>query len=147
MKTRKNKIERGEKISISHDNVVRAARLLSPTYFPSLQGDKRKIAVLTLKRGFVPMVDNSCRAINAICSMCSEAQGKDYNPLRCLKTCPMMAAASHAEKLSSALTLALAKFLPKEGDEGGKTVKGKRKTGKVKGGDDGEDDRKSPVLA
>jgi len=147
MKTRKNKIKRGEKISISHDNVVRAARLLSPTYFHSLKGNDRKIAVLTLKRGFVPMVDNVGRAINSICDMCSEAQGKDYNPLRCTKTCPMMAAATHAEKLSSALTLALSKFLPKDGDCKGAPVKGKRKTGKVRG-DDGEDgDKKSPVPA
>lgn len=130
------------------DDVVRAARLLSEDFFEKLEGDNRKVAVLTLKRGFMPMLRNGPKAIDAICNMCSEAQGKSYNPLRCMKVCPMMKAAQQMEELYTTLGTAISKFIADggatDGDTG--TVKGPKKTS-PSGGDGGHEDRNAPVPA
>jgi len=100
--------------SISKDDVVRAARMFSPGFFGKLKGERRKVAVLTLKRGFLPVLRNCTTAADVVCKMCKESQGKDYNPLACTRKCAMLRACEQMERLHVTLQAALKLFIKDE---------------------------------
>lgn len=123
---------------IRKDMIVRAARMADPDFFASLKGDDRKIAILTLERGFLPVLRNCHSATDAICEMCKETKGNRYNPVVCIRKCKMFKAVEMMEKLAPLLEDVLSSFHRKGGNPGADDKPGPKKTG-PKGGDDKED--------
>ena len=125
---------------IDKANTVRAARLLDPEFFPALTDDNRKVAVLTLERGFVPMLVGAQRGVDAICDMCRDSNGERYNPAFCTKRCKMFRAHEKMEELQTALVAALRVFHKPEndGDDNGGHVPSKPKKGPKKGNGKGD---------
>lgn len=126
---------------IDKEAIVRAARMSDPDFFRSLRGDDRKVAILTLERGLVPMLRNCHFATDAICEMCREKKGERYSPIVCIRKCPMFKAVETMEKLVPLLEESLAKFHHGRGNGGGDGVPkgGPKKTGPGGGGDGKED--------
>lgn len=132
--------------TITDEQVTRCARLLDPKWFAVQKGDSRKKVILTVERGFIPMANNiTGAAFEAICSMCAERKGKDYDPLRCLNSCPLCKAITLMENATSALASALSKF-----HIGSRDTEGDAECGGAEGtspddGDDGEHNAPVPV--
>ena len=123
---------------IDKSSAVRAARLIDPEFFPSLEGDNRKVAVLTLERGFIPLLVGAQRGIDAICDMCKDTNGKKYNPMYCTKRCRMFRAHEKMEELQTTLVAALRRFHKPEDDDNGGHVPSKPKKGPKKGNGKGD---------
>lgn len=131
---------------IRKDMIVRAARMADPDFFSSLKGDDRKIAILTLERGFLPILRNCHAATDAICEMCKETKGKRYNPVVCIRKCRMFKAVEMMERLAPLLGDVLATFHRKGGNGEGDGGPGPRKSG-PKGDGDGREDKGCLVPA
>ena len=111
---------------------LRAARLFDPEFFPNLKNDGRKVAVLTLERGFMRVLANAQNGVTAICDMCQEAKGDKYDPTNCTRHCPMFRSQELMETLQTTLRKGLAFFHP----PGGAADKGGDKTSPKDGGKD-----------
>lgn len=104
---------------IRSEDMVRVARMFDPKYFKSLEGERRKIAVLTLERGFLPILRNCYFGMERICEMCQETKGAAYNPTLCTKKCPLFQAQELTEKLAPVLENALSRFHRSKNKGGG----------------------------
>ena len=108
---------------IRDEDRTRAARLFDPEFFPNLKNDGRKVAVLTLERGFLRVLANAQNGITAICDMCKEAKGDKYDPKKCTRDCPMFHSQELMEQLQTSLRTGLAYFHPPKDETQGEAKK------------------------
>ena len=108
---------------IRDEDRTRASRLFDPEFFPNLKNDGRKVAVLTLERGFLRVLANAQNGITAICDMCKEAKGDKYDPRKCTKKCLMFHSQELMEELQAALRRGLAAFHPPKNETQGEAKK------------------------